>query len=454
MRSLSRTYCSGRRRGAALIAVLWVSIVAGLILLGVGRELRVHVAMAQNGLASVQAHWLARAGVETALAALEDDGVASDSAADFWYDDELAFQDVELGNGTFSVTAPAARAEWPARPRYGLIDHGARVNLNLADARQLKSLADLSESQIAAVLDWRDGDDTVRSGGAEQGYYEYAPHPYKIRNGPFQTPRELLLVRGMDLELYFGEDCNENGLLDRSEDDEEASFPPDNADGRLDPGLAGLTTVFSYELNADALGLPRLNVNTASKADLTSKLDLTDALAEAVVKRRKSKPFGRLMELLEVKAQSGRGPGGGPRGGDGGKGDSQKVKEFTLTWLAEHLDDLTVSNDERLPGRLNVNTASRAALMSVSGMTDEVAGAVVQRRDSEAGAFLSVGELLTSRALDEKVFKAVAERVTVRSNVFEVRSVGKTSRGIRKEIRAVVDRGADPMAVLYWYQSE
>jgi len=44
--------------------------------------------------------------------------------------------------------------------------------------------------------------------------------------------------------------------------------------------------------------------------------------------------------------------------------------------------------------------------------------------------------------------------VTVRSSVFEVRSVATTSGGFRHTIVAVVDRGVKPMTILYWWQSE
>ena len=55
------------RGGFALVAVMWVVLVAGLMLLGLQKAVRVNFATAHNELDSVRAHWLARAGVEVTL---------------------------------------------------------------------------------------------------------------------------------------------------------------------------------------------------------------------------------------------------------------------------------------------------------------------------------------------------------------------------------------------------
>ena len=64
--------CSARP-AFALIIVMWVVLIAGLMLIGAQRAIRVNFATAHSELASVQAHWLARAGLEQALTILQDD---------------------------------------------------------------------------------------------------------------------------------------------------------------------------------------------------------------------------------------------------------------------------------------------------------------------------------------------------------------------------------------------
>ena len=65
-----------KQTGFALIAVMWVVIIAAVMLLTVQRAARVNLSMAHSDLESVRARWLARAGIERAMAVLEDETVA------------------------------------------------------------------------------------------------------------------------------------------------------------------------------------------------------------------------------------------------------------------------------------------------------------------------------------------------------------------------------------------
>ncbi|MBN1943103.1 MAG: general secretion pathway protein GspK [Phycisphaerae bacterium] len=441
------------------MAVMWVVILAGLILLGVRKAGRVNLATAFNELESVRAHWLARAGVEQAVAILDDDDTAVDDTLDFWYSDKLSFQRVELLRGEFSVLAPPGPEASPRRVRFGLSDHNGKLNLNTAGREELKSLCDLADWQVDALMDWRDGDSQVTPGGAEGAYYQGLPYPYEIRDGELQTVGELGLVKGMDSEVLDGEDANGNGVLDECEDDGMASLPPDDADGKLLRGMKGLCTVYSFERNLTAVGEKRVNFNTADKDALKEKFNFTDALAEAITQHKanqqsggsqknasknQAQRFNNRMELVGMKGKQ----------QDDNRQDSDKLNEITLKWLAEHWDELTLTDDERLPGRINVNTASGEVLRALPKLTSAEVEAILRRQIGGKGPFESVGELLTDEILSEEQFKAVAESLTVRSSVFEVRSSAVTSHGIRREILAVVDRGTEPASVLYWYQSE
>jgi len=59
--------------------------------------------------------------------------------------------------------------------------------------------------------------------------------PYLPRNGPLQTVRELLMVRGISRQLLFGTDVHQNGGLDIAGDNE-----PTSVAGDFDTGWAGL----------------------------------------------------------------------------------------------------------------------------------------------------------------------------------------------------------------------
>lgn len=73
------------------------------------------------------------------------------------------------------------------------------VRQGLGDDRQEEA------DQVAdALLDWRDPDDLVRSDGAEKGFYQQEGLPYEPADGPFKTLNEVLLVRGVTPELFWG----------------------------------------------------------------------------------------------------------------------------------------------------------------------------------------------------------------------------------------------------------
>jgi general secretion pathway protein K len=60
---------------------------------------------------------------------------------------------------------------------------------------------------VNSVKDWLDsGDDDATTGlsGAESNYYEDLDPPYAVRNGPIPDLNELLLIKGITPELYYG----------------------------------------------------------------------------------------------------------------------------------------------------------------------------------------------------------------------------------------------------------
>jgi hypothetical protein len=65
------------------------------------------------------------------------------------------------------------------------------------DAGQLTPLC-------GAILDWLDPDDDERVGGAETPYYVGLTPSYEAKNGPIDDLSELLLVKGITPDLYWG----------------------------------------------------------------------------------------------------------------------------------------------------------------------------------------------------------------------------------------------------------
>jgi general secretion pathway protein K len=423
--------------------VLWVIVLAGIILLSLNRSAMVQAYLANNELATVQARWLARAGVEQALAVLANDIDETDSPLDYWYDDSFSFEQYELDSGTFSVISPDEQFEGVGAIRYGLTDLSGKLNISSASEDALMLLPDIHEEQVQSIIDWRDGDKNTRPGGAEQGYYQNLDFPYEVANAPFTSIYELRLVRGIDDETFYGEDANLNGVLDANENDGDDSAPTDIADGRLELGLAGLTTVHSYENNTDPYGATRVNLNSVDYNTLKDTFNLSARLAVGVIEKRDDDEFESVLELAQVRAGS---KGAGPEEGE--------VDQFDLEWVAEHYDLFTIDDEERYPGRINLNTAPVEVLETLPDITPEQARQIFDYRLSPQGPILGYHELLNSGFVDEDTLRAIIPFVSLRSHVFEVRSVGVAGNGVRRQLTAVVDRGQNPARIIYQYHQE
>jgi general secretion pathway protein K len=60
------------------------------------------------------------------------------------------------------------------------------------------------EDMVDAIKDWIDADSEVTRFGAEDSYYRMLERPYPCKNAPLEFPEELLLIRGITEELYYG----------------------------------------------------------------------------------------------------------------------------------------------------------------------------------------------------------------------------------------------------------
>jgi hypothetical protein len=101
-----------------------------------------------------------------------------------------------------------------------------------------------------------------------------------------------MLVRGVTPQLLFGEDANQDGWLDPNENDGDATWPPDNADGVLQRGWMNMLTLDSRETNLRPDGQPRINLNQESMAHLFDELDqeFGNQVAQFVVAYRMNGP--------------------------------------------------------------------------------------------------------------------------------------------------------------------
>jgi general secretion pathway protein K len=179
---------------------LWVVVLLTVVAFSFSISSRRGSASTRNLKEDTQAYYAALTAYEEVLSYLLTD---PDPTTDF-LDEEGNFRtDVNRPPVTGQRTVGGAEVE------VRLADEESRLNINGLSMAQLMEMfarigVPLEERQSLAdsVLDWKDEDDDHRLSGAEDEYYE--TFGYKTKDGPFDVPNELLLVKGITNSVMFG----------------------------------------------------------------------------------------------------------------------------------------------------------------------------------------------------------------------------------------------------------
>jgi DNA uptake protein ComE-like DNA-binding protein len=447
-----------RARASVLVGLLWCLALLSLVVVGVLHSARIDLRVVKNQGDRMQAHYLALAGIEKAKALLYQDARERSRSgrnhSGALYNAPEQFHDLPLGRGRFRVLRRGSLDEGGGI-LYGVSDEESRLNVNTASAEELGKLDALTPDIAAAIVDWRDADNAVTPNGAEADYYLSLRPPHRPRNGPLQTIRELLMVRGVSRELLLGRDVRANGML---ETEDEAGN--ESAGASADTGWASLLTVDSSVSNLSAAGAERVDIQSADEAALTRVKGISAEIARAIIAHRNQNRFVSVADLLEVAAAQNPNPTAAranPVPAQPGPGRSAAPanlpasnnaapnptgpKVVSEDRLLEIADDLTVGADEDVAGAVNLNSASSEVLACLPGLTRELAQAIVSYRQS-SGFLPNVAWLLKVPGITREIFRQLAPRVTVRSETFRLLSEGKvTATGARACIFAIVRVG-------------
>ena len=243
-----------RRRGVALIIVLWVLMVLSLLISGFAFRMHVETQVASFSRKELKAEMLARSGIEIArMQLILDQSSPTNSGFDAlnqaWATNAELYVDQPLGDGKYDVT---------------VIDEESKLPINRLTQEQLKRLMDVlgvdpsdGDVIVDSILDWIDQDDLHRLNGAENDYYESLSPPYACKDGPLDRVEELLLIRGVTKEIYSGEPATE--------------------DAAARPGLGDLVTTLSSG---------QVNINTAPAPVLEALLGLDESQISVIMNRR------------------------------------------------------------------------------------------------------------------------------------------------------------------------
>jgi general secretion pathway protein K len=265
----------GNNRGVALILVLLMMSVIVAVTLQINVASRAQIYEVSNLGDGIKAIYIAKSGLFGAAMILANDKNAYDGLDEEWANLEpLTEKSKSLFDGGYLKLSIADES---GKIQVNRLADGDRYNNEVKDLlTRLLSLPEynLSARQVSelldAIKDWLDPDSEVTGGGAENAFYASLPEPYACKNGPLDSLEELLRVRGMTRELFYGRE-------DR-------------------PGIASCLTTE---------GSGRININTAPRQVLKALAPgITESAAEEMELFRK-KEGDRLSDPLWYKNVAG-----------------------------------------------------------------------------------------------------------------------------------------------------
>jgi general secretion pathway protein K len=190
-------------KGIALLVVLWVLAILTVTAFSFALMTRAETLGTLAFREGIREKYLAEAGIERGILEIlrgtADRGrKAVPEGEEAWRTDGTPHS-FALGGGECTVRIVDETGKIPLNAlndASGVVLKGLLLRRGLAPDR--------ADAIVDAVLDWKDPDDLRRLSGAENEYYRSLPRPYPVRNANFETLEELLLVRGITLEILFG----------------------------------------------------------------------------------------------------------------------------------------------------------------------------------------------------------------------------------------------------------
>lgn len=205
----SKTGSAAERGVALVITVIIVTILVTLVVeLTYSTQTNVRIAATYRD--DLKAHYVARSGVELAMAVLRMDFEEDQEKIE---GDERAARQDSLDELWANLPETVASAQLLNPDLFGggqlvvqITDEDRRINTNLANQDPTASIVsrlfldgEISEDFRSAMADWIDEDDEETDpGGAETRYYESLDIPYPCKDGPMDTISELRMVKGSE----------------------------------------------------------------------------------------------------------------------------------------------------------------------------------------------------------------------------------------------------------------
>ncbi|MCP4783477.1 MAG: general secretion pathway protein GspK [Fuerstiella sp.] len=333
----------------------------------------------------------------------------------------------------------------------------------------LMQIPGMTNEAADSILDWMDPDDRPRQFGAEDGYYQRLEQPYHARNSLPHSMEELLFVKGVQRESFYGT----LGASDRSDAQESTAW-------------STYLTIHSAERNDDSSGQPRFMLNDSVHSDsMHSSLDDFESQLAEFLEPEVAR-FIRLARMYGTIESAKRGVG--PLDVDMAAnsevaslyqisnladlvGSSVQLPSSSTTSRRQRLvkspldlaipegvqqfrlleERTTTASSKVLTGRININSASEPVLHALIGDPAIASQIVQQRMTLDAAERSSTVWLLTRQIADLPVFRRIHPQITTRGDVHTAEIVVYRRIGgpfLRRKV--TIDAANDPPSRVDW----
>lgn len=403
--------------GSILMVTMWVVLVLAGLTLVFARTMRVEAIASVNYVSALKTEEIARGAVAYVQARLQEEDET------LMLEGEDPYEAIPMGDGYFWLLRP--NLDDDGTYYFGIQDEASKLNINTASEEMLLNLPEMTSEMAGAIMDWRDEDDEVSESGAEKEYYLLLDEPYYAKNDYFETVEEVLLVKGADREILFGEDLNRNGVLDDNENDGDDSDPEDNRNGSLDRGFYDYVTVYSKTPNVSSDGETKININEDTE-DFESLLQtiIQDEYTLSTITMGLSSSYTSILEFYL----------------DG---------YLTQEQFEQIEDQISISSDEEVDGLININTAPKEVLMCLPGLEESDVDDIIDKRDDDD---IDTDSLVwITEFLDREKAIAIGPYITTSSCRYSADIVAVSGDGRSYcRYKMVVDTQDGGFEILYW----
>ncbi|MDB9822803.1 general secretion pathway protein GspK [Deltaproteobacteria bacterium] len=245
-------------RGIALIITISIIGLIVILTLRFNNSMRTELHAAANLYNGIGLKYIGRSGFNCAMAVLREDDSATDSLNDSWASlkEYSSYSAALFESGLFEAEIVDLAGKIQINQLVGLDgEYNTKQKdllIRLLTSTEINVEMDEAEDILDAVKDWIDEDNEVTRFGAEDSFYQTLESPYYCRNGTLESLDELLLIKGITSELFYGTEDN--------------------------PGISSYLTIY---------GDGRVNINTADSLVLKSlSEDMDQEMVEEIMAYR------------------------------------------------------------------------------------------------------------------------------------------------------------------------